>query len=376
MTELESENRRIKDTIRSLQHENITMGRELQEYKNLSEIRGRELLGTQVFLRKADYLSISDVKDKVNALNGKNFQASTSLGESLVHFKWELGKEEREAAFAQVCRAVSEPFARALMMETQKPEPEVNPLLVQVVLEMYLVHFCFSMIEPWFLGSRETSDFLATIYNEVRRAGEFIVVRYGLPLIFFPEAQSVSGRWRALTRAQIRPISATWRDEFMMGLGNIFKIADWTIEGQDNLIAFEQKLPAIFKAIEDLRVALGEKVTSIDLEVNVASPNAVFNHRWMEDGYGDARQGNTKKSGESIAGTTGIGLKKVIPSPSGEEMFENVLSPKVVLVSTLQEALLPPPPPPPRLNKKGRGQGDGGQEGREKSSPPKGFGDV
>ena len=183
--ELDSENRRSKDTIRSLQHEITNMGRELQEYKNLSEIRGRELVGAQVFLTKADLLSISDVKDKVNALNGENFQASASLGESLVHFKYEVAEEEREAAYAQVCRTVSEPLARTLIKETQKPEPEVNPLLVQVVLEMYLVHFCSSMIESWFPGNRETSDFLTTIYTEIRRTGEFIIVRYRLPLIFF-----------------------------------------------------------------------------------------------------------------------------------------------------------------------------------------------
>ena len=53
-TELESDNRRIKDTIQSLQHKNTLIGRELQEYKNLSEIRGKELLASQVFLRKAD----------------------------------------------------------------------------------------------------------------------------------------------------------------------------------------------------------------------------------------------------------------------------------------------------------------------------------
>jgi hypothetical protein len=157
----------------------------------------------------------------------------------------------------------------------------------------------------------------------------------------------------------------------MMGLGHIFRIAEWNIGSQENLIAFEQKLPAIFKAVEDLRLALGEKVTSIDLEVNVARPGAAFDHRWMEDGYGDARQGNTKKSGESIAGTTGIGLKKVLPSPSEEDLFENVLAPKVVLVSTLQEALLPPPPPTSRSNKRERGRGEGEQEGRGTSSPSK-----
>ena len=39
----------------------------------------------------------------------------------------------------------------------------------------------------------------------------------------------------------------------MSGLWNIFKIAEWGVGGQENLIAFEQKLPAIFKAVEVLR---------------------------------------------------------------------------------------------------------------------------
>ena len=143
----------------------------------------------------------------------------------------------------------------------------------------------------------------------------------------------------------------------MLGLVNIFLIAEWVIGSQDNLNAFEQKLLAIFRAVEDLRLALGEKVTSVDLEVNVVGPDFLFDHRWMEDGYGDARQGNMKKSAEVIAGTTGIGLKKVVQSPSGDLRFENVLAPKVVLKSTLEEALAPPPKT--RSNKKG---GDRGQE--------------
>jgi hypothetical protein len=116
----------------------------------------------------------------VNALNDGNFQASTSLGDSLVHLKYELAKEDWEAAFAEVCRTVSAPLARALVKETQKPEPEINQLLAKVVLEMYLVHFCSYMIESWSPGIQETSDFLTTIYSEIRRTGEFIIVRYRL----------------------------------------------------------------------------------------------------------------------------------------------------------------------------------------------------
>ena len=175
-TELENENQRQKDTIRSLQHELTDTIREVQEFKNLSDIRGKELLGAQIFLTKADLLTISDVKEMVNALNDEIFQASATLGDSLVHHKYGLAKEEKEAAFAEASRTISEPLARALVIEAQKPEPEINPLLVQVVFEMYLVHFCSSMIESWFPGNRETSDFLTTVYTEIRRTGEFITI--------------------------------------------------------------------------------------------------------------------------------------------------------------------------------------------------------
>jgi len=186
-TELENENQRQKDTIRSLQHELTDTIREVQEFKNLSDIRGKELLGAQIFLTKADLLTISDVKEMVNALNDEIFQASATLGDSLVHHKYGLAKEEKEAAFAEASRTISEPLARALVVEAQKPEPEINPLLVQVVFEMYLVHFCSRMVESWFPGNRETSDFLSMIYNEIRQTGEFIIlVRYQLPPnIFF-----------------------------------------------------------------------------------------------------------------------------------------------------------------------------------------------
>jgi hypothetical protein len=85
------------------------------------------------------------------------------------------------------------------------------------------------------------------------------IIRYRHFLISFQEEHAVSGRWRELTRAQIGPTSATWRDEFMIAPSHIFKIAEWNIVSQENLIAFEQKPPAIFKAIEDLRLALGKR---------------------------------------------------------------------------------------------------------------------
>jgi hypothetical protein len=155
----------------------------------------------------------------------------------------------------------------------------------------------------------------------------------------------------------------------MESLNNVLRIAEWKIGSQEDLIAFERKLLPIFKGVEDLRLALGEKVTSIDIEVNVVQPGVPFDHRCMQDGYGDLRRRNMKTSDEVVAGTTGIGLKKVLPSPSGEERFDSILSPKVALISTLED-VLPPSPLPPLPPRSHRGQSDVIQDGREKLLPP------
>jgi hypothetical protein len=177
--ELESENHRQKDTIRNLLHE-------LQKYKDLSDIQGKEVITNRVFLSKADVLSISDIKDKVNALNQEIFQASAVLSQdSLIHHKYDLAKEELEAAFADVCRTVSEPLARVLVRERQKPrfvlDPE--PMLVQVVLGMYLVHFCSSRMFSWLPETQETSFRVSALYtSDIRRSGQS---RYQLSQISF-----------------------------------------------------------------------------------------------------------------------------------------------------------------------------------------------
>ena len=148
---------------------------ELQESKNLSDIRGKELIGAQVFLTKADLLSISDVKDKVNALNDEIFQASASLGDALVNSPYNTPEEEMHLAYHDACRYLGEPLVEALVQESKKPEPEVAPLLVQVVLEMLLVQFCATKIHSWFPEEQATADFLSAIYGEIRRRGESFV---------------------------------------------------------------------------------------------------------------------------------------------------------------------------------------------------------
>jgi hypothetical protein len=136
----------------------------------------------------------------------------------------------------------------------------------------------------------------------------------------------------------------------MNGLLSVLAIAGWSTREPDQQQQFEGCLPPVFKAVQDVRKALGEDVTSMDMEVAIVEPGAAFNPTYMEDGYGDARtsSGSGKKTPEKVSGTTGLGLQKISmkrtlkgPVPH----TEMVLFPKVVLEGTVKEAMDPAPLP-------------------------------
>jgi len=136
----------------------------------------------------------------------------------------------------------------------------------------------------------------------------------------------------------------------MSGLLSVLIIAGWSTREPDQQLQFVRRLPPLFKAVQDLRKALGEDITSLDMEVAIIEPGQAFNATNMEDGYGDARasSGSGKKTPEKVSGTTGLGLQKVSMKRTSKGLIpqlEMVLFPKVVLEGTLKEAMDPAPPP-------------------------------
>ena len=159
----------------------------------------------------------------------------------------------------------------------------------------------------------------------------------------------------------------------MNGLLNVLVIAGWSTRKPDQQRQFKMRLPPLFKAVQDLRKALGEDITSTDMELAIIDPGEAFNPTYMEDGYGDARvsSGSEKKTSEKVSATTGLGLRKISmkPTSKGRVLHSAMVSlPKVVLESTVQEAMDPAPPPVSRLRKKPEKHGDrpgtGGGGGR------------
>jgi hypothetical protein len=125
----------------------------------------------------------------------------------------------------------------------------------------------------------------------------------------------------------------------LTSLTNVLQLANWQIHSPTNLPSIESELSTLFEAVQDLRVVLGEKITSVDLELNVVPEGAGFDPRWMVDGHSinsEANQNSPQRAKEIVAGTTGLGVKTAVSSLGEKKRFKNLLPPKVVLKSSLE----------------------------------------
>jgi hypothetical protein len=105
----------------------------------------------------------------------KKFQAAATLGKFLIYKRHELSQAELDAAAAVTQEMVGEKMTNILITQSHEPGPEVNLLLVQVVLQIFLVKFCVSKIQSWDFGDSAIGGSLAAIYSGVRSAGEHCI---------------------------------------------------------------------------------------------------------------------------------------------------------------------------------------------------------
>jgi hypothetical protein len=136
--------------------------------------------------------------------------------------------------------------------------------------------------------------------------------------------------------------SSILSQDLLDGLLDILAFACWRTPNANQKNLFEEQFPPIFKAVRDLRKALGEDITSIDIEVATIDPGTTFDSAFMDNGWPALKKENTS---EIVSGTTGLGLKKVImkPSTEGDSLAPNadvICRPKVILERTVKEALV------------------------------------
>ncbi|KAF4620518.1 hypothetical protein D9613_001124 [Agrocybe pediades] len=332
--ELRKDNQQLTEDLRSAHYQLRQIEQELEQSRNLAETRGKELMGAQVFLTKADSLSQEEITGMVDALNQEIFQIAASLGEYLVFQKHDFKDDtEFNRSLQAVTQILGEGLVQTLINMAHASDPSINPLIIQSVISICLVNFCIKTLQAWYAPDRRISIFMHKTYDQIRAK----------------EEQAVSGRWRAITRAHTKVSSATHKHDLIDSLQSVFNISFWSLE-QEGQKAFEHKVLPFFKIIDDLSVALGEKFTSADLQVFEIRAGDKFNHRHMEDVFGDSRRGGSDQDQLNVVvGTAGLGLQKftsIRSASSGplQASVELLLPAKVVLASTLQEALEPPTP--------------------------------
>ena len=123
-------------------------------------------------------------------------------------------------------------------------------------------------------------------------------------------------------------------------------IASWTTLSSDHEDSYGNCLSSIFKAIYELRMAIGENFTSADLDIFGFECDTIYDPAvMMDDAYhGDGSQSSgNKRAPEAIVGTTGIGLEEVITKRGAKDILQLqiIIPAKIVLWSTLNEALEP-----------------------------------
>ena len=177
---LHGEVHRYREKNSSLQTELGHVYEDLEASRQLSDVRGKELLGAQVFLTKADMLSVSELTQKVTDLNDEIFQAAALLAESLTHQEATWNTDAEKAVSCNIARnIIGEPMLRTL---TNSTEPEPNPLLVQLTVQICLTEFCRMKLETWYEGDSITNEFLTHIYGEIHKSGKTVCTTYYDPV--------------------------------------------------------------------------------------------------------------------------------------------------------------------------------------------------
>jgi exonuclease VII large subunit len=172
-SKLRSFNKEYHQAYETLQHERNGLSRELENTTDLSNARGKELAGAQVFLSKADNISVVEVKDLVDALNEEIFQTAASLGDCVVRRKYGLSDEDCRSSIKRLRPIVGKGFLQILSAQSEidSNRRDANPLLVQVIAQVVLVDRCKYEVDQWDPNRPNLSDGLAELYRGMRGSG-------------------------------------------------------------------------------------------------------------------------------------------------------------------------------------------------------------
>jgi predicted nucleic acid-binding Zn-ribbon protein len=309
----------------------------------LLEVRTQELKGAQSFLTKADSLSGAEVTSMVEGLNSEILQTAAFIADSFEFSKG--GRQEQGAAYSRVTQVLGDDVSK-ILTSIQHSE---DPMLVQIALQSWLVGCSKHLIETWYFerGLR-SNQLLRSVYDRVRQSGEHNNMRDGRCISqFSSEDQAVSGRWRILTHSYARTMGKegpevveSFGKTIATHLVDILIMAGYQGSHQAAVEkvfgTFSDKINVIITASLRLNLAIGEEISSCDLEPMGVQAGDLFDPSKMDDIGGDH---GFRKTEDRVLCTTEVGLRRVQKqTKENRSSIETklLLKPKVALESIVE----------------------------------------
>ncbi|KAH0828892.1 hypothetical protein J3R83DRAFT_2291 [Lanmaoa asiatica] len=324
--------------LHSAREESSTLKREFNQLLTLLEDRTSELKGAQSFLTTADAFSGAEVTSTLQRLNAEVLQSTAFMAETMVELFFhettpQVSKTDEQLA---ACTRASTAIGGVIVHFLGTKKHRDDPILIQIAFQAYLTYHLRWIARAWIIGGDENhNQFIDAVYQSVHEK----------------EAQAISGRWRALTRAHVpstpfddSQIAFQIATKMISGLGDILLTAGCTTPKSDIASAFSSKFAEKLSFLVSLSMRVnkivGEDVTSGDFEVMAVPPGTAFDVTTMEDSYDDG--GSVKARGNNmpkVLCATDLGLrKKTRVGMTGEKQWETkvLLKPKVALESVIE----------------------------------------
>jgi len=298
--------------------------------------------------------SAEEVVNMMTLFNHSVFQTAARLSPLIVL----RGARYAAAATGPSERAKKVLGARAfaLVVDRLPVLRKLNPLLPQMLLQMFLAFWCNSIIEAWYPKQATFAEFLVDVCTKLKVG----------------DSAGVSGLKTVITQSHTRSsvnLFGEWAQDIVDDLHEILSAFGWVITGYDARAvgmrgtAFHGAIVNLVKEAYDLRTAMAEVSTSGDVDLAIISFDTPFNPKRMKDEYADEREsgkggkinsdaddgGSIGSKGrqavvERVVGTTGIGLQREVMRPHVAGMMKRdiqmVLKPQVVLEKSVVEALV------------------------------------
>ncbi|KAF8654167.1 hypothetical protein AX16_003696 [Volvariella volvacea WC 439] len=326
-TRLQKNLRTHMNDIEALRGELKTLRSKYDQTNALLDVRTQELKAAEVFLGKADKVSGADVIGLVQTLNSDIFQTAARLAESFEFRPKNASVNVDGVSLKEVEDArehITQILGGELVAALSSVEHHEDPVVCQIAFQATMCNYCEWLIAAWSPqngGQRSDSGReLTFLYNKLRAS----------------EDQSVSGRWRALTRRYARDLSSGeailgthLRDAFV----DILLVAGSTASSsqiQDTIATkFLADIDAVVQAVQHVNRALGEEITSCDLQVVCIASGKEYNTSTMTADI-------AAQDGQVVVGTMDLGLLR--QEKQGSELKDSLLlKPKVLLLAEIND---------------------------------------